>query len=625
MDLINNIYFNTLGLTLLHSLWQGILVGTIYFLAKQLFYKRQADFKFRLAICALMAQFLFSISTFLVILETSSATIGLEYALLDQLQLNLNQGSVGIPWLPIIGIAWFVGTVFFLIKLLTGYVQIVGLKKNSTPIVEQWNTLIVELSRKLNIERNIQFLSSTETLVPFTTGYLKPIIIFPIGLLNQLEFKEVEAILAHELAHIKFDDYLWNLFFSFIEAMFYFHPIVWWLSKEINELREERCDQEAIRILDNRFLYAKTLVRMQEHLHDTYQLTLAFSGNKNHFSKRIFKILQKPYPMKRTKRKLLGYLGVGLLATFLLITSVYANQKYPSVSEITSMPDNEETASINMKKDENNSDELTEINLKPKNLKKTNSNLSSPTDTIPNKKQSSTFEYRTDRKRTNIKMRDGKITFLKINGKVIPASEYENYQSEVEAIRDEITIPPVPPAPPAFPTDMVPPPPPPPPAPPVIEFPKFGLFDFDNLQLDFDQFKTNTDSLWVFNFEHSDVIDQDQLDDWLEEISIIQSEKIDQMMELKEVKLNELEIQLEEHMMLIEERIALQEEQVENYINSIIEQQNSEQESLNLKREQLQERIEQKQKLQEERALENLKLLKEKKKANKRKRKMKTK
>src|SRR5690606_32152615 len=99
---------------------------------------------------------------------------------------------------------------------------------------------------------------------PFTVGFLKPVIVFPVGLVNQLSIQETEAILVHEMAHILRKDYLINLMVSVIKACMYYHPVVWWLDKVIQNEREYACDQMAINLTGQPIQYAKLLISLQE-------------------------------------------------------------------------------------------------------------------------------------------------------------------------------------------------------------------------------------------------------------------------------------------------------------------------------------------------------------------------
>ena len=125
-------------------------------------------------------------------------------------------------------------------------------------------------------------------------GYLKPVILFPLGLVNQLSTSEVEAILAHEMAHIKRHDYIFNLLQMLVESIFYYHPGIWYISSRINAERENCCDDMAIAFTASNVSYAKTLVKLQDLKRlGNYSPALSFSGNKQIFTQRIMKHTEK--------------------------------------------------------------------------------------------------------------------------------------------------------------------------------------------------------------------------------------------------------------------------------------------------------------------------------------------
>ena len=101
--------------------------------------------------------------------------------------------------------------------------------------------------------------------VPMVIGHIKPIILLPIASINQLTPEEVEAILIHEATHILQHDYLKNIIIMLTESLFFYHPVVWMLTKEVKIEREHICDDMVISIYPDRVQYAKTLVKLEEH------------------------------------------------------------------------------------------------------------------------------------------------------------------------------------------------------------------------------------------------------------------------------------------------------------------------------------------------------------------------
>ena len=144
------------------------------------------------------------------------------------------------------------------------------------------------------MKKTVRFVESGLAKTPMVIGYLKPIILFPLGTVNQLTQQEVEAVLAHELAHIYRNDYLLNIIQSFIEIIFYYHPAVWWISANIRTERENCCDDIAVKICGSSITYVKALVILDE-IQPTPNLAMLFSSDsKNQLLNRVKRILNQP-------------------------------------------------------------------------------------------------------------------------------------------------------------------------------------------------------------------------------------------------------------------------------------------------------------------------------------------
>lgn len=220
--------------------------------------------------------------------------------------------------IPLIVTLWILGMALFLLKLLSGisYTYVVRSRHNF-PVDEYWYDKLQDLKAQLGIQKMVDLVESALVRSPVVVGHLKPVILFPIGIVNRLSPKEVEAILAHELAHIARHDYVFNILQSFIEALFYYHPAVWWLSAQVRNERESACDDVAIALTGDSIHYAKTLVTVQEMAYFPLSASLAFAGQakKSQFLLRIQRILhqkQNPYVMEK------------LIATILIIGSLFA-------------------------------------------------------------------------------------------------------------------------------------------------------------------------------------------------------------------------------------------------------------------------------------------------------------
>jgi beta-lactamase regulating signal transducer with metallopeptidase domain len=160
---------------------------------------------------------------------------------------------------------WVLGVALFMLRLLSSISYVYYLKsKMNFPADEYWQELLDGLAAKVNVQKGIELVESALVRSPMVIGHLKPVILFPIGAINRLNPNEVEAILAHELAHVMRNDYVFNIIQSVIEALFYFHPAVWWISAQIRAERDNCCDDVALELCGNSMTYAKSLVSVQE-------------------------------------------------------------------------------------------------------------------------------------------------------------------------------------------------------------------------------------------------------------------------------------------------------------------------------------------------------------------------
>ncbi len=153
-----------------------------------------------------------------------------------------------------------------------------------------WKSRIKVLAERLHIKRQVELLESEIAKVPMMAGFLKPVILIPIGLLAQLPADQVEAVLLHELAHIRRKDYLVNILQHFAEIIFFFNPGVLWLSSLLRDEREHCCDDMAIGETNNKQQFIDALISFQEYRLSGSSYAMGFPGS------------QKGYLLQRVKR-----------------------------------------------------------------------------------------------------------------------------------------------------------------------------------------------------------------------------------------------------------------------------------------------------------------------------------
>ncbi|HTM24356.1 MAG TPA: M56 family metallopeptidase [Vicinamibacterales bacterium] len=166
--------------------------------------------------------------------------------------------------LPEAILAWLAGVTVLTLRLMTGWLWVQRLRTHGVSRAEpSWERMLVRLSRRLHIRRTIALLESAHVDVPTVIGWVKPVVLLPASALGGLAPLQLEAILAHELAHIRRHDYLVNLLQTLVETLLFYHPAVWWLSRRIRIERENCCDDLAVSLCGDPVAYANALADLE--------------------------------------------------------------------------------------------------------------------------------------------------------------------------------------------------------------------------------------------------------------------------------------------------------------------------------------------------------------------------
>ena len=288
--------------TLLHSLWIGLVTALLAALFIVGTKNSQPVLRYNLLVGLLSV---FSLGMIVVFVQTlNKVNIIASLFSFNQSQQNaiskfqldiftaLNQffevlkhyaGPMILIWLLII--------LFKSIQLLVGLHGVSYLKRTKNFAAgNYWEQRVATLASQLNISQSIAIFQSGLAKIPMVIGHFKPVILMPIGLLNHLNLNEVEAILSHELAHIKRRDYLVNILQNIVEVLFFFNPAVLWLSKTIREERENCCDDLAIACTNDKNGYLKALVSCQEFSLNSTGFAMSMANEKGQLIARIRRI-----------------------------------------------------------------------------------------------------------------------------------------------------------------------------------------------------------------------------------------------------------------------------------------------------------------------------------------------
>jgi bla regulator protein blaR1 len=322
-NLINNPWMEALGWSLLHSVWQCMLITIIVWISLKFISHRASQLRYLISAAGLALTLVAIITTFVFVLPSTGTERAIqtvvEQATSSALQdagavetsVSLFQSTIESN-MNLILAGWFLGTCFFILRIVGGWMYLLRIRNQATTIDNEWSALLQDLTAQLNINSSVLLAESKWIETPMVMGYLKPVILIPVGLFSGLTTEQVETIFLHELAHIKRHDFLINLIQSLVEAILFFNPFVWVLSNMMRQEREYCCDDAVISQKDKALTYAHALAKLEEARLSRSVLALTLAGNKNQLLNRIKRIME---------RSVKSYSGAEKLVPALLIVA----------------------------------------------------------------------------------------------------------------------------------------------------------------------------------------------------------------------------------------------------------------------------------------------------------------
>lgn len=464
-------FLHSLCWTLVHSLWLGMIAAMVTAMIITMTRRSSARLRYNLFITVLAIFVLSIIITAYLQFQSQTGNETLASLSLDTIRTSTGETANNVAIMDgtkdqhivegitsylnehasTIVLLWFV---FFLLKcaqLISGLQHVNRIRhRNNSAVSTEWKNRLDVLARQTGINTSIAFLQSALISVPAVIGFLKPVLLVPAGLLSNLPPEQVEAILLHELAHIRRKDFLVNLLQSILETFFFFNPAIIWISSLIREEREACCDDMVIAGSLQKANYLQALVSFQElHLHCS-EPAMALTGNKNYLLNRVKRMLTQENKKLNLMEKTALLLGIIGITAFSFI-SKEANEPpgrkdlapvIQTVSEsipVSSEPVVVKKAAVRKKKNSQVASAKNLMDTVPKPKQTIGAERSFPNISSNINKDGSTIVSQTeatdkDGNKYRIKRVDGKITELVANGKTVPENQYGEYDGIIRGI-----------------------------------------------------------------------------------------------------------------------------------------------------------------------------------------------
>jgi GWxTD domain-containing protein len=276
-----------LGWTLAHSLWEGALVALV--LAGALGLLGSSRTRYAAACLAMLAMLGGFGVTFQHVLAEQRIQGGFGQRLaIGAAPSDLGDGTIvgrapaqfrAVECLPWLAPFWMAGVMFFQLRCLASWLAARRFRRRGVcAATSYWQGRIHRLAAQVRVSRPVTLLESCLAEMPVVVGYVRPVILMPVGLMTGLPVSQIESILLHEMAHIRRHDYLVNLLQTVVEGLVFYHPAVWWISGVIRAERENCCDDLVVATQGDALAYAAALTALEDHRGTVREAVLAATG-----------------------------------------------------------------------------------------------------------------------------------------------------------------------------------------------------------------------------------------------------------------------------------------------------------------------------------------------------------
>ncbi|HLO58658.1 MAG TPA: M56 family metallopeptidase [Bacteroidales bacterium] len=412
--------FRSLGMTLVHSVWQGAVLTAVILTLLAIVKKSNARLRYIVLFSGLMLMMVCFVITFVVVYKNNHV-ISKWYAFLQQAQpykltakdwpvtpVSLTGRLLGYldPYYPALAIGWLVGFLVMTVRLTGGTIlyRLSLMRSLSEPDLAM-QELFDDLHSRMNLPFEVNLRVTHRMISPLVTGVFKPMVILPLAAISGLSTSQIEAVLAHELAHIRRFDHIMIILQAIARQVLFFHPLTWYLVSQIDRERENCCDDYVIHSNNSPINYIKALAMIQE-MNLQHAPANGFSGSR---SKQLLNRIKR---LVNPEIKHSAGFRMAVVAFFITVVGI---------SSMAFIIDNQHQVKSNH-----------ETVLKNTPVQ----------DTIRSKKSNTINTYTADKKGTRKRMKivftDDSITHMTVNGKSLTPGEMKQYAEEMKNMKAEL-------------------------------------------------------------------------------------------------------------------------------------------------------------------------------------------
>ncbi|MCC6910294.1 MAG: M48 family metalloprotease [Phycisphaerales bacterium] len=304
-----------LGWAVIHFTWQGAVIAAVVAALLAAARDRSAPARYAIACAGLLGCALSFGMTWAILLPGSVAA-PLDLAEIEGLIAALPAEEAALRPVDIVAWLWLLGVLLCSLRLAA---QALAARRLKTSLVEpaerRWQRILDDLSNELGLRTSIRLLRSGLAETPMVVGWIAPVVLVPAAAFASLTPEQLKSLLAHELSHIRRGDHLINALQAIVETVLFYHPAVWWISRQIRIERENCCDDIAARAAGSGRILAEALARLESIRITPPQTALAANGGP--LMNRIARLLALPAPSHTSTPR---WPGVAALAAAAVLT-----------------------------------------------------------------------------------------------------------------------------------------------------------------------------------------------------------------------------------------------------------------------------------------------------------------
>jgi len=260
-----------LSSALIHFIWQGIVVAAVLWVTLFVLRNYSPNSRYAASCAALLVLALMPIVTLVMAYQSGTASpvaVPASAAVQpNEISINALSNTFQTNWLIWARswalTVWSIGVLLFSVRLIWSCRQVAVLKRRGERANEALFNIVQRLGQRMGIKRRVQVLISSIADGPSVVGWIRPVILLPAATVLGLTPQQLDAVIAHELAHIRRHDFLVSALQVAIETLLFYHPAVWWTSSRIRHERELCCDDLAVRSCGDAICYARALTKLE--------------------------------------------------------------------------------------------------------------------------------------------------------------------------------------------------------------------------------------------------------------------------------------------------------------------------------------------------------------------------